>query len=175
MSHYRTHLRSAKGGTRLPVILAGDAAHQASPLSSLGHELGDPRTYYELSRFSRSIKRVHDSVVGLGFEGEENLTILGTGFTLSAILPARNAPERPYVLHIYSSGGCSGSPVFDAEGNVMGVVYARRNEPLENQAAVPSSQLLAVAIDRLPPEFLATLKVGEMDTLFDFLEARFGA
>jgi len=40
ISHYRTHLKSARGKTRWPVVLAGDAAHQVSPLSAMGMNSG---------------------------------------------------------------------------------------------------------------------------------------
>lgn len=66
--------------------------------------------------------------VTLSIENIQCSPILQLG-CISAVLPHPRVPNpTEHLLDIYINGGSSGSPLFDSEGNVFGVVFASRTE-----------------------------------------------
>jgi hypothetical protein len=97
--------------------------------------------------------------------------LLQTG-VISGALPitGMSNPEN-YILDMFVNGGSSGSPLFDAEGNVVGVVYATRQRyesviqtdiegnqtELKNVGVrLPSALGIAVPTGRIPEEWFHT-------------------
>lgn len=99
MAYFRTHARVLQSKLPAGVVLAGDAAHQVSPLSSLGMNSGllDARNLawkLELSWRGRARPLLLESFAS------EHLTLLEPGLVLSVInefvYPARNLLLRKY-------------------------------------------------------------------------------
>ncbi|MEO0510932.1 MAG: serine protease [Verrucomicrobiota bacterium] len=102
--------------------------------------------------------------------------LLQTG-VISGALPITGMPNpENYILDIFVNGGSSGSPLFDTEGNIVGVVYATRQryEPviqtdyegnhteLENVGVrLPSALGIAVPTGRIPEEWFQTMITKE--------------
>lgn len=99
MSYFRTHARVLASKLPAGVVLAGDAAHQVSPLSSLGMNSGllDARNLaWKLELSWRGLARP----LLLESYASEHLTLLEPGLVLSVlnefVYPARNLLLRKY-------------------------------------------------------------------------------
>ena len=140
----------------------------------------------EVQRIARTPVRLRETAVEVGMPvgllgyplgvslrermpaNEVQLTPLLQAGVLSGILPSPNTPfPLHFVADIHAHPGCSGSPVFDEEGEIIGVASAHRfhrslvrdetGNPLGSHVREASSQLMVVPLSRLPKEFFDAL------------------
>ncbi len=99
---------------------------------------------------------------------------------IAAALPFSNLPNpENYVLDLYVNGGSSGSPLFTANGEVVGVVYATRQafkpliqfdaddkpQEIPRTGTLVSSALgLAVPTTRIDRGWLKQIEEGDQPT-----------
>ncbi len=114
-------------------------------------QLDVPGKYPTVAGVSRvgALARVGAPLVTIGFPGANETPMEGKGLEITARTTATGAMvskrlESVIQLDSYSGHGASGSPVFDAAGNVVGVIYGGASESGGRIVyAVPAQKLAA--------------------------------